>query len=243
MGDNSKTMEVNEFSHKVLSTAVDFMYGIEIPEVFNNTDDLKTLLHMADLYLMEDLKDAVGFLIGKDLNKENVFDTSQLADKFRAVALGEQCAEFFYDNANTIEDEKLAEMGEGTVMASLAKKFVMESKKQLWKDSWVTKLFGERPDFKRKKDFGSVEDYRVYVMSTVKPRMFVSCNMSSGWGGHIVEEGHVGIVADTDNPSHVYVKWLTLKAGDPAHFFFQDSASAGLFHCLDLLTSPINFSC
>ena len=87
MGDNSKTMEVNEFSHKVLSTAVDFMYGIEIPEVFNNTDDLKTLLHMADLYLMEGLKDAAGFLIGKDLTKETIFDTSQLADKFRAVVL------------------------------------------------------------------------------------------------------------------------------------------------------------
>ena len=157
--------------------------------------------------------------------------------------MSKQCAEFLFDNASVIEDEKLAEMKEGTVMASLAKKFVMESKKQQWKDSWVTKLFGEKPDFKRRKDFGSVEDYRAYVMSTVKPRMFVSCNMSSGWGGHIVEEGHVGIVADTDNRSYVHVKWLTLKAGDPAYQALHNSASAGVFHSLDLLTSPINFSC
>merc|ERR1712055_1083957 len=94
VGDNSKTMEVKEFSFEVLSTAVDFMYGIEIPEDFKNSDDLKSLLHMADLYLMEGLKNTTGFLIGKDLNKENIFDTSELADKFGAVALSERCVEF-----------------------------------------------------------------------------------------------------------------------------------------------------
>merc|ERR1719430_508244 len=107
VGDNRKTMEVKEFSYKVLSTAVDFMYGVEIPEDFNNNEDLKSLLHVADLFLMEGLKDAAGFRIGKDLNKENIFGTSQLADKFRAVVLSEQCAEFFFDNASAIEDAKL----------------------------------------------------------------------------------------------------------------------------------------
>ena len=241
MGDNSKTIEVKEFSCKVLSTAVDFMYRIDIPENFNNRDDLKSLLHMADLYLMEELKDAAGFLIGKDLNKKNIFDASHLADKFRAVALSKQCAEFLFDNASAIEDEKLAEMKEGTVMASLAKKFVMESKRQQWKDSWVTKLFGERPDFKRREDFGSVEDYKAYVKSRIKPRMFVICNVSSNWSDFPVKEGHVGIV-DTHCSTCAHVKWLTLKSGDPA-YGIQNEASNGPFECLDLLTSPIDFSC
>ena len=70
--DKSKTIKVTEFSYEVLSTAVDFKYGIELPEDFNNREDLKSLLHVVDLYLTE------------DLNKENVFDTSQLADKFWA---------------------------------------------------------------------------------------------------------------------------------------------------------------
>ena len=35
VGDNSKSIDVNEFSFEVLSIAVDFMYGIEIPESFN----------------------------------------------------------------------------------------------------------------------------------------------------------------------------------------------------------------
>merc|ERR1719348_1268040 len=145
VGDNSKTIDVKDFSPKVLSTAVDFMYGIEIPEDFNNSNDLKSLLHLADLFLMEGLKDAAGLLIGKDLNKENVFDTSHLADKFRAVALSRRCAEFLFDNASIIDDEKMEEMKEGVVMASLAKKFVMESKKD-----------GNRPAFKRPEEFKSV---------------------------------------------------------------------------------------
>ena len=260
VGNNSKTMDVDEFSFEVLSTAVDFMYGIEIPEGFNNGDDLKSLLHMADLYLMEDLKEAAGFLIGKDLNKENVFDTSQLADKFRAVALGEQCAEFFYDNANTIEDEKLAEMGEGAVMASLARKFAMESKKQekeskkqQKRDDWMIKLFGEKSDLKRLEDFGSVDDYKGYVMSRIKPKMFVRCNKSSIWTGcsgngtwsgtqSTVNEGHVGFVQTTNYSTHVEVRWLTLKAGDPGAALIGERSS-GPYECLDLLTSPVTFAC
>jgi len=240
VGDNSKTIDVKDFSHKVLSTAVDFMYGIEIPEGFNNSDDLKSLLHMADLFLMEGLKDAAGFRIGKELNEENVFDTSQLADKFRAMTLSEQCAEFLFDNARTIEDDKLAEMKEGTVMASLAKKLVMEVKKQQKKDSWVSKLFGERPDFKRREDFGSVEDYRDYVRSKIQPSMLVSCNESSSWSGYNVTEGHVGFVYTTDNSSYVFVKWLTLKAGDPAYVLLNQRTN-GPFESLDLLTSPVTF--
>merc|ERR1719450_1351327 len=127
---------------------------------------------------MEDLKDAAGFLIAKDLNKENVFDTSQLADKFRAVTLSQRCAKFLFDNSTTIEDEKLAEMKEGTVLACLAKKFVTDSKR----DNWMTELFGERPDFKRREDFGSVEDYKGYVFFRIKPKMFVRSNGSSHWG-------------------------------------------------------------
>ena len=71
VGDTSKTLEVTEFSYEVLSAAVDFMYGIELPEDFNNRDDLKGLLHLADLYLMDNLKDAAGSRIGKDLCEDD----------------------------------------------------------------------------------------------------------------------------------------------------------------------------
>ena len=46
VGDNSKTMEVKDFSYKVLSTAVDFMYGIEIDldALIHSPEDLESLL-------------------------------------------------------------------------------------------------------------------------------------------------------------------------------------------------------
>ena len=230
MGDNSKTMEVKEFSYEVLSTAVDFMYGIEIPEDFNNRDELKNLLHMADQYLMGDLKNAVSFHIGKNLNVENIFDTSHLAEQFGAMALSAKCAEFIFENVAAIEDEKLAEMKEGVVMASLAKKFVKESKR----DSWMSK----RSDFKRREDFEPEEDYKGYVMSRIKPKMFVSLNTSGNWqhssGRYKVDKGSVGFVVNTSSAS-VTVKWLTGS--------LTDFEGEGPSENLDLLTSPVTFSC
>ena len=198
--NNKKTLEVVEFSYEVLSTAVDFMYGREIPEEFNNEEDLRSLLHMADLYLMEDLKDAAGFKISKNLNMENVFDISKFADKFRATLLSEECAKFLYDNHASIDEDKFAEMGEGTVMAALAKKFVKESK-----ESWVNKLFGNKPAFMRREDFKDVNDYTNYVASKIQPKMFVRCNHTSVWNGYYVAksctvtEGHIGFTQDAVN--------------------------------------------
>ena len=103
VGHSDKTMEVNEFSHKVLTVAVDFMYGKEIPEDFNLQEDLKSLLEFADYYLMDDLKDAAGFLIGKTISQKNIFDISKFADNFRATLLIEQCAKFFCDNHASLE--------------------------------------------------------------------------------------------------------------------------------------------
>ena len=80
VGNNSKTMEVKEFSYEVLNKAIDFMYGIEIPATFNKADDLRSLLHLADIFLMEDLKGAASFLIAEGLNTQNVFDLSHLAE-------------------------------------------------------------------------------------------------------------------------------------------------------------------
>ena len=53
---------MEECSPRVLAVAVDFIYGIEIPEDFSHSESFD-LLAMADLYLMEDLRDAVGSLI------------------------------------------------------------------------------------------------------------------------------------------------------------------------------------
>ena len=243
VGNNNKAMEVEEFSYEVLSTAVDFMYGIEIPEGFNKVEDLRSLLHLADLYLMEDLKDAAGFLISKTLNKENIIDISQFADKFRAILLSEQCAEFLFDNHSSVDDEKLAEMKEGTVMAALAMKMLKEPRRE----SWVTKLFGDKPDFKWRKDFGSLDQYKDYVRSQIQPRMIVMSNASSNWYNsdytvqYTVKEGHVGVaLSDMDTSGRVQVKWLTVSGADLASPLLNQ-VSRGPIECLDLLTLPVTF--
>ena len=211
--NNKKILDVKEFSYQVLSTAVDFMYGREIPEEFNNEDKLRNLLRMADLYLMEDLKDAAGFKISKSINMENVFDISKFADKFRATFLSEECAKFLYENHASIEEDEIVEIKrkEGTVMAALAMKFVKESR-----ESWLTKLFGDKPDFKRREDFENVNDYENYVNGEIRPGMFVRCNNASFWNGHsvngrfFVTEGHIGFITDSINTPEVPgdVTWL-----------------------------------
>ena len=248
MGDNSKSIDVNEFSYEVLSIAVDFMYGIEIPESFNKSEDLKSLLHLADLYLMEDLKTAAGLLIACGLNKDNVFDVSLLADKFRAEALRNKCVDYLFDNASSIDGEKFSVLSEGAVMASPAKKFVLETKKPARRPLWITKLFGEEPDFKKREDFASLDGYDDYVVSKIQRGMFVSCRVSSHWEGVLVEEGDVGVVVSNAaqtvrfrsrgfNPrSLVSVKWLTKgSSADPPLVVLW-----GPCNCLDLVTSPVS---
>ena len=91
VGKKKYTSQTTGFSHEVLSTAVDFIYGIDIPEDFKGVEDLKSLLHLADLFLMEDLKDAAGSRIGEKLGQENFMDTAKLPEKFRAMELSHKC--------------------------------------------------------------------------------------------------------------------------------------------------------
>ena len=100
VGEKKKwSADAKEFSHKVLSTAVDFMYGIDIPEDFKCVDDLKSLLHLADFYLMEDLKDAVGSCIGGKLEQDNLVEAALLVEKFRAMELSHKCDYTSYESS------------------------------------------------------------------------------------------------------------------------------------------------
>ena len=75
------------------------------------------------------------------------------ADKFRAEALRNKCVDYLFDKASSIDDERFGVLTEGVVMASLVKKFVLETKKQERRPLWVTK-----PRFKKRKNFASLQD-------------------------------------------------------------------------------------
>ena len=117
--------------------AVDFTYGIEIPEYLKKREDLESPLHLADLYLLDDLKNAAGLLLAGGLNKENIFDISLLANKFWAEALRNKCVDYLFDKASSIDDERFGALTEGVVKASLAKKFVLETKKPVRRPLWI----------------------------------------------------------------------------------------------------------
>ena len=104
----------------VLATVVDFIYGIKIPADISS-EDAKSLLAMADLYLMEDLKDAVGSLIATKLD---ILEMSQMAEKCCAQKLKEVCYEFIFKNLNTLDKKMLVELNE--VMPLLGEKAWLE---------------------------------------------------------------------------------------------------------------------
>ena len=69
-----------------------------------------SLLAMADLYLMEDLKDAVGPLIAWQTTKDNILEISQMAEKYSAPKLKEMCCNFILQNLNTLDKQTLIEL-------------------------------------------------------------------------------------------------------------------------------------
>ena len=249
VGNNNKVLNVEECSPHVLTTVVDFMYGIGIPEVFTN-EDARTLLAMADLYLMEDLKDAVASLIAnKQTNKDNIMEISQMAEKYCAQKLKEMCCEFIFKNLNTLDKKMLVELNE--VMPLLGEKAWLDLiNKERSENSTdfanrvlgiLTKSWNHLTDpFKRREDFGSDLDYKGYVMTRIKPNMLVACNKDSHWGGHElytqyvhVLKGTAGRVISCDMGKGPKVKWSGGRSS-------IDFTSSDHFKFLDLLTPPID---
>ena len=90
------SIEVKGFSFHVLSTVINFMYGHDLPQDFSSKN-VESLLTMAELFLMEDLKLAVARLLGQRLNKDSILETRQLAEKYGAQELKEMCRDFIFN--------------------------------------------------------------------------------------------------------------------------------------------------
>ena len=95
--NTTKVIEVKECPHRVLEAVINFMYGIDLPGSFSTTD-VDNLLTMADLYLMDDLKDAVASQMALYLNKDNILDIYHLAEKYTAGKMKEVCNHFILTN-------------------------------------------------------------------------------------------------------------------------------------------------
>ena len=73
-------------------------------------EQLCSLLAMADLYLMEGLKNAVAPLLSKMLELDNILGISRLAEKHTATKLRERCCSFIFANADTMSPQLMDDL-------------------------------------------------------------------------------------------------------------------------------------
>jgi len=198
-------LEVKECSPEVLSTTIKFIYGIGLPEDLS-VEDAKDLLTIADLYLMEDLKEALAPVLGAQLDKDSILEISKMAKKFTAPKLMEICVDFIVSNI-TDPDEIFAGMPQ---IAALC------FKKQLKKLEIVNMALETdlKINFKKRKDFRYDVEYKDYLMKNLKSGMLVTnkktLTQSRPW--EEVKEGSIGRIlsSDTDGAS---VKWFLKEYG------------------------------
>merc|ERR1712013_585521 len=105
-------IEVIDCSPEVLKCAVDFMYGIPIPDDFA---DIKGLLHQADLLMMEDLKHAAGLLMAKTLSLDTIKELVALGERYREVKLQESCGDFILAHIEEMQEEMISELALPTI--------------------------------------------------------------------------------------------------------------------------------
>jgi len=189
---------------------------------------------MADLYLMEDLKNAVGSLIAtKHTNKVNILEVSQMAEKYSANKLKELCCEFIFKNLKTLDEKVLMDLYE-TLPLPLGEKAWQERVKgraaNKVKGTNQTDTFKRRRDFQPTGSGQSDADYKIYLMTHMKRGMHVISNRET-WGGYgsMVPLGTIGRVLSFNIMKGPDVQW---------------SGSYGVgtvdqFTDLDLLTTPI----
>ena len=104
-GEQNKVIDVYECPPRVLVPLINFIYGIAVLEVFNN-QDVKS--HMAHLFEMEDLKDAIAPRLGDQL--KNILETSKLALKYNALRLTELCCDFILANSDGLSSSLLDQL-------------------------------------------------------------------------------------------------------------------------------------
>ena len=239
VGEKKRDFDVEGCFHPVLSSAVDFMYGVDIAEDIS-LGDAKSLLLFADFYQMEDLKDVVVVrLIGRQLTIDNIQEICELAVKYTASKLKEVCCDFIFSDiadkdqpllsfqgfkvdASLSVLEKLDKLNHlatlghtwvigGPPVLSMLKEEYSEKQKRCL--AVANKLLGVNltQTFKKRKDFTSDADYHAYVDANLKPNMLVICKTDLRLiGTPFVEKGTIGRIASHKATKYTKVRWQTL---------------------------------
>ena len=108
MERKEKKMEVKDCSVEALKVTVNFMYGINIPEDFEEHGEL---LHLADLFMLENLKEVVVEKLAKALSKSNYLEISQIAELYNTTSLINKCANFVFEEMSDSDEINWEDMG------------------------------------------------------------------------------------------------------------------------------------
>ena len=184
MEKKEKKMVLQDCSVEALNVAVNFMYGINVPEDFTQCGDL---LHLAELFMMENLKEVVVERLANNLSKGNYLETSKIAELYKATRLIDQCAHFVHEEMSESDEIDWKEMGNlPTVMAAFGRK-AMKRKS----DYAQCGLF--KP-LKKREDFASKDLYGEFVFNSVQEGSIVRLLEDGKWVERGWKVGHLGDV-------------------------------------------------
>ena len=238
-GPKKSTVKVEECSLRVLSAIISFMYGRNLGEEESlDWEEATRLVAMADLYCMDDLKDAAAPVIEPLLDLRNILETAELAVKYNCEKLKEVACDFALSKIPP--DDQHDDLSEKLVLI-----LPMLGARALKSTRIASKALGVDllSPFKKRKDFSSQASYTDYVRQQLKPDMLVMCNEESHWqkGGSfatplVVPVGCVGRVVSFDSSTALpLVKWDSYT-----YTWIAPGLPEGKIEYLDILTLPIN---
>ena len=203
---------------------------------------------MADLYLMDDLKDAAGSLIGtKQTNKHNILEIYELAEKYSNKKLKEMCYQFVFQNLKILNKNQMTELTESLPL--LGEKALLELQQTKGRPQnsvdVANKVLGITlgDPFKKRRDFQSVYDYKGYVMSRIEPNMLVAkhWDMSEEAGGRRWKRTRRNMMS-LKQPLVVSLAWTSRQLMSDGRVFQELTGSLSSTWTFSPLPSPALFS-
>jgi len=162
-----RRMEFKECSAEALHVAVNFMYGINVPEDFKEHGKL---LHLAELFMMDNLKEVTEERLAKAMTKANYLETSQLAELYSITSLITKCGNFVFEEIGDGVEINWEDMGKlPKVMAAFGKR--------------AMKMKEDMTVFKKREDFASDQLYGDYVSQNVHKGSVVRMRVNFPAGG------------------------------------------------------------
>ena len=95
-----KKIVFKDCSAEEMSVAVNFMFGFSLSGDFKENGEL---LHLAELFMMEDLKQVTVKCLANELTKDNYLDICQAAELYKVDSLVMKCGYFIYEEMNNCE--------------------------------------------------------------------------------------------------------------------------------------------